>query len=72
MYLVKWIVYGVAILLASGIAGILAGKIIGFSESPDDESVPNEYETAGIKSVNRRKLRMRLKRVRIGRVRVDA
>jgi hypothetical protein len=36
-YLLKWIVYGVAILSASGIAGILAGKIIGFSESADDK-----------------------------------
>jgi hypothetical protein len=46
LFLLKWIVYGIAILLLSGVVGILVGKVIGFSESTEDGRVPEKYGIA--------------------------
>jgi hypothetical protein len=34
--------YGIAILLLSGMVGILVGKVIGFSKPMEDERIPEK------------------------------
>ena len=72
MSLLKWIACGIAFLLFSGMVGMLVGKVIEFSRSADDDLTPEEYGMARTRSPDRQRQKMRLKRVRIGKVRVGA
>jgi len=72
VFFLKWAVYVIAFLLFSGLAGILVGRVIEFSQPTDDPLLPGENGMAKAKNPDRQKQKMRLKRARIGRIRVGA
>jgi len=70
--ILKWVAYGIAFLLFSGLLSVLVGRVIEFSQPADDQLVPGEYGMAKAKNPDRQRQKMRLKRLRIGRMRVGA